>query len=516
MLDLSTIRNMDADELMSAAVDMYDLMAVDQAAARIKIKLRAKELGVGEDFDEYLKALDEAAGITAAKNVSAVSATNAAGDADQAASADASGSWRGEAVELILRRAPDGKVIQSIENFYDAMVNDPYYATMRRNLMTGCVEIEQDGVIVKWNEGVNSRSKGHLSYAYGLRRDQYHTDAFNILSSERAYNPVTEMLEGLEWDGVERMDTILIKWLKCEDTPYTREVSRLIFAGGIHRAFDPGCKFDEVPILIGEKQGEGKSSFIRWLAMDDAYFHDITDVEGQKGIEAIQGAWICEISELLALKRAKDVEAIKAYLTRQVDHYRMPYERFSDDYPRRCIFIGTTNSVEFLSDRTGNRRFYPVKVYSSGFELHEHQDEIKADIVQCWAEALARFRAGKLKPHANFALMQDIKQAQEAAVEEDARIGLIERYLKTKRDGDYVCTLELWADALGNDYEQRKPDVKRELNPLLQLMSCFADEWIRLPGRKYIPKYGQQRVWQCRRRKMTELRDDDDKLPFED
>ncbi len=490
---------MDADELLAAVVDMYDLMPVDRAAARIRIRLRAKELGMSEDFDEYIRAMDAAA----------------SGSTEEAPKAAGIGAY-GEAADIILRRAPDGRVAQSIENFYDAMAGDPYYSTMRRNEMTGRVEIEQDGQIVTWNEAVNSKSKAHLSYAYGLRHDQRHTDAFNILSSERAYNPVTEILEALVWDGVPRMDTLLVKWLKCEDTPYTREVSRLIFAGGIHRAFNPGCKFDEVPILIGEKQGEGKSSFVKWLAMDDAYFHDITDVEGQKGIEAIQGAWICEISELLALKRAKDVEAIKAYLTRQVDHYRMPYERFSDDYPRRCIFIGTTNSVEFLSDRTGNRRFYPVKVYSSGFELHARQEEVKRDIAQCWAEALALFRAGKLKPHADWTLTEQIRQAQESAVEEDARIGLIERYLKKKADGDYVCTLELWVDALGNDYETRKPNVKTDLNPLLQLMGQFFDEWVRIPERKYVPRYGRQRVWECRRNRGTELREDDDKLPFEE
>ncbi len=504
MLDLNAIRGMDADELMNAAVDMYDLMPVDRMAAKIRIRMRAQDLGLSTDFDDYIRALDMAAGLASAVN-------------EGADDAQPSGGWRSKAVELELRRTPEGKIVQSIENFYDAMASDPYYMTMRRNEMTGCVEIEQDGEIVTWNEAVNSRSKAHLSYAYGLRRDQYHTDAFNILSTERLYNPVTQMIESLKWDGVERIETMLIKWLKCEDTPYTREVSRLIFAGGIHRAFDPGCKFDEVPILIGEKQGEGKSTFIRWLAMDDAYFHDITDVEGQRGIEAIQGAWICEISELLALKRAKDVEAIKAYLTRQVDHYRIPYERYPDDYPRRCIFIGTTNSPEFLSDRTGNRRFYPIKVYSSGFELHRHKDEVKADIAQCWAEALALFKADKLSPHADYRLMREIKQAQESAVEEDARIGLIEKYLQTKREGDYVCTLELWAEALGNDYDQRKPNPKIDLAPLAQLMGQFADEWIRLPARKYTGrKYGQQRVWECRRAQQVIWKQVDEQTPFDE
>ena len=106
------------------------------------------------------------------------------------------------------------------------------------------------------------------------------------------------------------------------------------------------------------------------------------------------------------------------------------------------------------------------------------------------------------------------KKAQEAAVEEDGRIGLIEKYLKNKPAGYEVCTYELWYDALGNDPDLKKPNVNLDLKPLKQLMGLF-DEWERTGDRIYTEKYGRQRVW-IKRKKMTLLDDDDEKLPFED
>ncbi len=154
--------------------------------------------------------------------------------------------------------------------------------------------------------------------------------------------------------------------MKAEDNEYTREVSRLIFAGGIHRLYSPGCKFDDVPVLIGTSQGEGKSTIVRWLAIHDDHFTEVTEIDGQKGVEQLEGAWICEIAELLALTKAKEQEAVKSYIARLKDKYRKPWGKNTDELPRRCIFIGTTNNEQFLRDKTGNRRFYPVKVNSKG------------------------------------------------------------------------------------------------------------------------------------------------------
>ena len=107
--------------------------------------------------------------------------------------------------------------------------------------------------------------------------------------------------------------------------------------------------------------------------MEDQFYREVTEIEGQRGIEAIEGAWICKMGELLALKRTKDVEMVKSHVSRQVDAYRRPFDKRVDEHPRQCIFIGTTNNIEFLTDKTGNRRYYPVVCNHHGRDLFDHE-----------------------------------------------------------------------------------------------------------------------------------------------
>ena len=166
----------------------------------------------------------------------------------------------------------------------------------------------------------------------------------------------------------------------------------------------------------------------------------------------------------------------------------MPFDKRVTDHPRQCIFIGTTNKEQFLTDKTGNRRFYPVKVNQSGYELFEHKDEIKAYIRQCWAEALNLYFSGKLAPYADRSLIPQIRAAQDRAVEDDYRIGLISEYLKCK---DEVCIIQLWRDALHSD--PLKP-TRKESQDIGLIMQSFP-EWEKQPSAKRMGEYGVQRYW---------------------
>ena len=281
--------------------------------------------------------------------------------------------------------------------------------------------------------------------------------------------------------------------MNVEDEPYSREVSRLIFAGGIHRLYNPGCKFDDMPVLIG-RQGEGKSTFVRWIALEDEFFREITEIDGQKGIEALEGAWICEMGELLALTRAKEVEAVKSYLTRLSDHHRKPFDRRASDQPRHCIFIGTTNKPEFLTDKTGNRRFYPVICNKTGYDLFRDEQLIKKDIKQCWAEAKYLYDLGELHPYAKRELLEVIRRKQAMAVEDDYRVGMIEAYLDSKdekgNERNAVCILEVWQEALK---EYGKPS-RKDSSELSAIMDTIPG-WIKSSRSIRLGKYGVQRVW---------------------
>lgn len=264
------------------------------------------------------------------------------------------------------------------------------------------------------------------------------------------------------------------------------EVSRLIFAGGIHRIYEPGSKFDIVPTLIGN-QGCGKSTFVRWLAMNDENFTEVTEIEGQKGMEILDNVWIAELSELLALKKVKEVEAIKSYLSKLFDKYRPAYARFIINRKRKCIFIATTNKEEFLTDKTGNRRFFPVLVKSDAKDLFDREKEVKLYIKQCWAEALYKYKENKLPNVEENKLKEEIKQKQREAMEDDYREGLILEYLKDKKT---TCVLELWQNALSNYIKPTKKD-SNEIGDIMNNIYTWEKK-----GNKRFSDFGIQKCWE--------------------
>lgn len=316
---------------------------------------------------------------------------------------------------------------------------------------------------VPWSDADDSAIRLYFQKQYDLYHKNHLDDAFRVFLRTHAVNPLTDMLDQLQWDGTPRMEKCLHHLTGCDDTEYTREVSRLLFAGGIHRAYRPGCKFDDVPVLVG-RQGGGKSALVRLLAMDDQFFREVKTFEGADGVEALSGGWIIEIPEMLATARAKEVELVKAYITRQQDTYRVPYDKYVKSLPRQCIFIGTTNNPTFLVDRTGNRRFYPITCKKSGYAFFDHLDEYREYVRQCWAEAKWLFGVGELKPYASFDLLADIQAAQEGAVEDDPREGLIRSYCDRLPPGSFTCVLELWVRALGQDASIRLPSRRDSID----------------------------------------------------
>ena len=287
-------------------------------------------------------------------------------------------------------------------NAFLSVLRDQYEGRFRLNEMTGKQEYrkDEDEEWREWSDSMDSRLQEWFQSTMWIYNKDMLSAALKIFMDEHTVNPLLERLEKLEWDGVERIGGFLHFAANCPDNAYHREVSRLIFAGGVWRAYRPGCKFDDMVVLVGE-QGSGKSSLVRWLNMDDRFFREIRTISGKEGIEAIRGAWITEVAELIAMTRVKETEAVKAYITSREDTYREPYARHVKTIPRRCMFIGTTNNPQFLTDRTGNRRFYPVRTGREGNDMFRHEAEIREYIEQCWAEAVYKFKAGKMEPYAS-------------------------------------------------------------------------------------------------------------------
>lgn len=385
-----------------------------------------------------------------------------------------------------------------IENFVEIMRHDRHYNGIHYNEMSGKTEVHttKNGklTIVPWTDVDEAKSMNYIEDKYHLYSKDKHSAALRILFEERAYNPVIDIVNNIKWDGTPRCEHFLHEWAKVEDSPYTREVSRLIFAGGIHRLYQPGTKFDDVPILIGTRQGEGKSSLIRFLAINDQYYGEVNMMEGQQAIEQLRGKWICEISELLALTKAKEQEAAKAYITRQVDTYRKPWDKNPSDLPRRCIMIGTTNSDSPLTDKTGNRRYYPVEVHCNGYDLFDHEQECRDYILQCWAEARERYRQGKMPNFADRKLTTAYREAQENAMQDDWRVGAIKEFLERKLVGEYTCVREVCHRALSANPDFPKEPSLVESKDIGAIITRLPD-WQKC-GQKRIANYGSQRCWQ--------------------
>ena len=397
-------------------------------------------------------------------------------------------------VSLLAGNTAGVQVKATIDNFYRLITNH-YGSNLRLNEMTGKPEFYDHGRKRwrEWTDAQESEARAYFEGNYGMYSQAKLGDALLIYFKDHRVNPLIEILEKLEWDGKPRVEQFLHDVMKAEDTEYIRECSRLIFAGGIHRAYEPGCKFDDMIVLIGG-QSAGKSTIVRWLNMDDQFFREIKTISGKEGIEAIRGVWIGEVAELMAMTRVKEAEAVKAYITSQEDSYRPPYGKHVQTIPRRCMFIGTTNNPQFLTDKTGNRRFYPVKVNSYAYKMYDNEKAIQEYIRQAWAEAVHLYKEGKLQPFARKEVLEQIRAAQEAAMEDDWRIGAIEQYLEDnkKQSGSTVTVIELWHNAL-NEPEEAKPTRKDSIE-LCQIITNIPG-WIQCPNPVRTQKWGRQKAF---------------------
>jgi predicted P-loop ATPase len=235
-------------------------------------------------------------------------------------------------------------------------------------------------------------------------------DAVRTLANHHRFHPVRDYLDGLKWDGVPRIDRWLTIYAGAADTSYTRAVGALFLVAAVRRIRQPGCKFDEILVLESPEQGTDKSQALAILATRPEWFSDNLrlGLPAKETIEALSGHWIVEASELQGMNRS-DIERIKAFAATQYDRARMAYDRTVTDAPRQCVVAGTTNSLHYLRDLTGNRRFWPVLVVR--FDLVA----LKRDCDQLWAEAAAREASG-----ASIRLPQELWAA--AAAEQQARM----------------------------------------------------------------------------------------------
>lgn len=396
-----------------------------------------------------------------------------------------------------------GGVCQTISNCVTILRKDPRLSgVFRWNLMDGRVDVSDSvpwsrrgsGAITDTDE---NQLRLYMESNYEIRSKDAIRAAVDIVANENRYHPVQEFLKSLKWDGQPRIAHLLTRFLGADEGWYTEEIMRLVMVAAIARVFHPGCKFETMPVLIGD-QGAGKSTFFRFLACKDEWFSDdLRKLDDDNIYRRLQGHWIIEMSEMTATSNTKSIEETKSFLSRMKDTYKVPYATYPEDRPRQCIFVGTSNNLDCLPlDRTGNRRFAPIEIDPKEAEAHilDDEEEARAYIVQAWAEAMEFYRSHpkfRLAPTKRFA--DEVTRIQSDYMPEDVDEEIILDWLDTCGK-DYVCTRMIYREAMKQGDGEPSP---REIKIINRIMNTKAKGWERISSTHRFDRDGYkiQRGW---------------------
>ena len=421
-----------------------------------------------------------------------------------------------------LRRNKDGVLENCLHNIRLIMENDQYLRSIVFNQLADGMEISGE-VPWKhparfWRDADDAQLICYVDASYGTFSARNYDIAVQKAADDRSYHPIREYFSRLpEWDGIERIDTMLIDYLGADDNAYIRAVSRKIMCAAVQRVYHPGIKFDHILVLNGP-QGIGKSTFIGKLGGE--WYSDslnLSDMNDKTAAEKLQGYWILEIGELAGMKKA-DIDKVKAFISRQDDKYRASFGRRVTPHPRQCVFFGTTNSENgFLRDVTGNRRFWTVRV--PGGDQYKPWNLTEFDIDMMWAEAFVYVKEGE-PLFLPAELESYARMEQSAAMEQDDREGLVIRYLDTILPTDWdtmdiykrrsflqnpdeptqpvgsvrretVSNIEIWCECFGKLKEDIKPADSYAITAIMTRISG----WEKNGTKKRLPIYGLQRIY---------------------
>ena len=427
-----------------------------------------------------------------------------------------------------------GKVLSSSKNMRLIIRKDPALAGKvaldefaNRGVALGALPWNQTPGKRNWSDTDDAGIRDYLETVYRISGKEKIYDALLLEAHKNRFDEIKDYLTGLSWDGQPRLDTLFIDYLGAEDNPYTRAVARKSLSAAVARAMCPGTKYDHMPILAGP-QGIGKSTLLLKLGRE-WYSDSLTTFEGKEAAEMIQGVWINEIGELNGLNRS-ETNAVKQFLSKVEDLFRVPYGRRTEVFKRRCVFFGTSNDDEFLKDRTGNRRFWPIDC-AVQTPKKSIWDDLEREVPQIWAEATERWRAGE--PLYLTGEVEEIsKRVQAAHMETSSKQGLIEEYLAKPLPANWdsldiaarrmwftgynqggavdifkrrrVSAIEVWCECLGKDEGAIKRQDSVEINGILRGL----DGWHPLKSSARFGPYGTQRGYQRDQTELDEIAQD--------
>ena len=429
--------------------------------------------------------------------------------------------------QKLLELDKQGRVKDTLTNIANIIRYDENLQSIVLNDLTGMLDVNGPlpwrQVKPGWGDADLACAKVYFEQVYGIWSPTKFKDALvAVVSAERVYHPIKEYFETLTWDGVERIDRLLIDYLGAEDTPYTRAVTRKTLVAGVARIYQPGVKFDSILVLNGP-QGIGKSTLFARLG--GKWFSDsltIGDMKDKAAAEKLQGYWILELGELAGIRKV-DVETVKSFISRVDDKYRQSYGTTVESHPRNNIIVGSTNSESgFLRDITGNRRFWPVRV--TGGTKYSVFDLTQPIVDQIWAEAIAKYHDGEELYLKGDVAAQAYVQQQEA-MEADDREGIVAAYLDTLLPEDWdsldlyqrrsflgenefsgeqrkgtvrrkkVCVMEIWCECFGKERQNLKRTDSYEIEGILMRIGCWEKLTTTKTGKTHFTLYGPQKTF---------------------
>ena len=369
-----------------------------------------------------------------------------------------------------------------------------------------------------WTDTDDACLRNYFATKYLIKGKGIIDDALQEVTQANKFHPVCEYLKGITWDGECRLDTLFIDYIGAEDTEYIRAVTRKWMCGAVARVMDPGVKFDTAIVLYGA-QGLGKSLILERLGRK-WFNNSLVDIKTKDALEQIQGSWINELAELAPTYK-NDNEIVKAFISRTSDRFRSPYGRRTEEYPRQCVFAGSTNNLMFLKDRTGNRRFWPI-TGDKDRKTKNAWDITQDDIDQLWAEAYYYWSNGE-----SLVLEGDLEEEalriQLSHTEGGELVGLIEEYLdmllpenwesldifdrrdyiRNYGDDDHcgsvqrerVCALEIWCEVMEGDRKNLQNAKAREITDILQAMRGWSPYTKGTGKARFGRLYGPQRAF---------------------
>lgn len=369
-----------------------------------------------------------------------------------------------------------------------------------------------------WTDTDDACLRNYFATKYLIKGKGIIDDALQEVTQDNKFHPVREYLKWLTWDGEGRLDTLFIDYIGAEDTEYIRAVTRKWMCGAVARVMDPGVKFDTAIVLYGS-QGLGKSLILERLGRK-WFNNSLVDIKTKDALEQIQGSWIVELAELAPTYK-NDNEIVKAFISRTSDRFRSPYGRRTEEYPRQCVFAGSTNNLMFLKDRTGNRRFWPI-TGDKDRKTKNSWDLSKDEIDQLWAEAYHYWTEGEPLVLEG-ALEEEALRIQLSHTEGGELVGLIEEYLdmllpedweskdiydrreyiRNYGDDDYcglvqrerVCALEIWCEVMEGDRKNLQNAKAREIIDILQSIKGWSPYSKSVGKMRFGKMYGVQRAF---------------------